>query len=122
MKKTLTLIALLCALVALPFVVTQNGAYEGSDGEAEAVINQIAPSYQPWAAPLFEPASSEIESLLFTLQGSLGAAVIFYILGFYHGRSAGKNEVEGQNEAQGKANSRRPNLAKSGGLRHVDHR
>ena len=32
------------------------------------------------------PASGEIESLLFTLQGSLGAAVIFYILGYSKGR------------------------------------
>ncbi len=38
-------------------------------------------SINPWFQPLYEPASGEIESLLFTLQGSLGAAVIFYILG-----------------------------------------
>ncbi len=37
----------------------------------------VAPDYQPWFQPLYEPASGEIESLLFTLQGSLGAAVIF---------------------------------------------
>ena len=37
----------------------------------------VAPDYQPRFQPLYEPASGEIESLLFTLQGSLGAAVIF---------------------------------------------
>ncbi|KWZ99157.1 cobalt transport protein [Citrobacter koseri] len=46
----------------------------------------VAPHYEPWFQPLYEPASGEIESLLFTLQGSLGAAVIFYILGYSKGR------------------------------------
>ncbi len=46
----------------------------------------VAPHYQPWFQPLYEPASGEIESLLFTLQGSMGAAVIFYILGYMKGR------------------------------------
>lgn len=58
----------------------------GSDGEAESQIQAIAPHYEPWFQPLYEPASGEIESLLFTLQGSLGAAVIFYILGYTKGR------------------------------------
>ncbi len=48
----------------------------------------VAPDYQPWFQPLYEPASGEIESLLFTLQGSLGAAVIFYILGYARADSA----------------------------------
>ena len=46
----------------------------------------MAPHYEPWFQPLYEPASGEIESLLFTLQGSIGAAVIFYILGYMKGR------------------------------------
>ena len=64
-------------------------------------ISQLAPDYQPWFSPLFEPASGEVESLLFTLQGCLGTAVIFYILGFYRGKKSAQAE-------QGK--------------RHADHR
>ena len=40
-----------------------------------------APGYQPWFAPLIEPASSEIASLLFALQAAFGAGVIGYWLG-----------------------------------------
>ncbi|HGM5488889.1 TPA: energy-coupling factor ABC transporter substrate-binding protein [Serratia fonticola] len=86
MKKTLILLAMVIALVILPFFINHGGEYGGSDGEAEALIQQTAPDYTPWFTPLYEPASGEIESLLFTLQGSLGTAVIFYILGYYRGK------------------------------------
>ncbi|EAO8776474.1 energy-coupling factor ABC transporter substrate-binding protein [Salmonella enterica] len=82
MKKTLMLLAMVVALVILPFFINHGG----SDGEAESQIQAIAPQYKPWFQPLYEPASGEIESLLFTLQGSLGAAVIFYILGYCKGK------------------------------------
>lgn len=86
MKKTLILLAMVIALVVLPFFINHGGEYGGSDGEAENQILVTAPDYKPWFEPLYEPASGEIESLLFTLQGSIGAAVIFYILGYYRGR------------------------------------
>lgn len=77
MKKTLILLAMVAALMILPFFINHGGEFGGSDGEAESQIRVVAPDYQPWFQPLYEPASGEIESLLFTLQGSLGAAVIF---------------------------------------------
>ena len=88
MKKTLLLLSLVIALVVLPFFINHGGEYGGTDGAAEAVIQQLAPDYKPWFTSFFEPASSEIESLLFTLQGSIGSAVIFYILGYYRGKRA----------------------------------
>ncbi len=55
--------------------------FAGADGQAEGVIRQIAPDYQPWAAPLMVPPSGEIESLLFALQAVLGAGFIGYYVG-----------------------------------------
>ena len=89
MKKTLILFAMVVALVILPFFVDHGGEFGGSDGEAESQIQVVAPHYEP----LYEPASGEIESLLFTLQGSLGAAVIFYILGYSKGRQRRDDRV-----------------------------
>lgn len=79
------LLAMVLALIVLPFL-SITGEFGGSDGEAENQIQVVAPQYTPWFTPLYEPASGEIESLLFTLQGSIGAAVIFYILGYTKGR------------------------------------
>ncbi len=86
MKKNVILLAILCALVVIPLLMNPGAEFSGADGQAQSFITQVAPDYQPWIEPFIEPASGEIESLLFTLQGSIGAAVIFYILGFYHGR------------------------------------
>lgn len=86
MKKTIILLGLVVALMILPFFINHGGEYGGSDDQAEGQITQIDPNYKPWFSPVYEPASGEIESLLFTLQGSIGTAVIFYILGYYRGR------------------------------------
>jgi cobalt transport protein len=56
-------------------------AFGGADEQAQQAIGQLAPGYQPWFAPLIEPASSEIASLLFALQAAFGAGVIGYWLG-----------------------------------------
>lgn len=86
MKKMLILLFLVVALMVMPFFINHGGSYGGSDNEAEGLIGRIAPNYKPWFASLYTPASSEIESLLFTLQGSIGTGVVCYILGFYRGR------------------------------------
>lgn len=61
--------------------------FAGADSQAEGVIRQLAPDYRPWAAPLMEPPSSEIETLLFALQAVLGAGFIGYYIGVKRERS-----------------------------------
>lgn len=67
MKKTLILLAMVAALMILPFFINHGGEFGGSDGEAESQIRGGAGLSTPFQ-PLYEPASGEIESLLFTLQ------------------------------------------------------
>jgi cobalt/nickel transport protein len=56
-------------------------AFSGADSRALHAIGAIAPDYKPWFAPLFEPPSGEIASLLFALQAAIGAGVIGFWLG-----------------------------------------
>ncbi|WP_426166895.1 energy-coupling factor ABC transporter substrate-binding protein [Pseudoduganella sp. R-34] len=56
-------------------------AFSGADSRAQQAIGIIAPHYKPWFAPLFEPPSGEIASLLFALQAAIGAGVIGFWLG-----------------------------------------
>jgi cobalt/nickel transport protein len=95
-RQNLLLLVAVILLTVLPLVLikpatSEEALFTGSDGQAEAAITQIRPDYQPWFAPLWEPPSGEIESLLFGLQAALGAGVIGYCLGLYRGRKLGRD-------------------------------
>lgn len=90
MKKStvIILILLVIALAVVPLIIKKGAEFGGSDDQAEGVITQVDPNYHPWASPIYEPASGEIESALFALQAALGAGVI----GYYFGRRKSNNE------------------------------
>ena len=89
--QNLILLALVVALVAVPLMMIHKPEpgpdwkeaeiFTGSDDQAKNAVSKIDPSYKPWAKPLMEPPSGEVESLLFALQASLGAGFIGYWLG-----------------------------------------
>jgi len=88
----LALITVVILLAVAPLVFLEGAEFGGADGEAETQITQIAPHYTPWFESFFEPASGEIESMLFALQAAVGAGVLFYGLGYLKGR---KKQEEG---------------------------
>ena len=65
-QKNLILIALAVLLAALPLWLLPNAEFG---------------DYEPWFEPILEPASGEIESLLFALQAAIGAGVVGFVLG-----------------------------------------
>ncbi|MBA9001763.1 MULTISPECIES: energy-coupling factor ABC transporter substrate-binding protein [Thermomonospora] len=88
MKGRIVNLLLVLAVVALAVAPLAIGAgdgkeepFTGADGQAETVITENDPGYEPWFAPLYEPPSGEIESGLFALQAALGAGVLGYCLG-----------------------------------------
>lgn len=70
--------------------------FRGSDDKAQKAIGDLAPDYKPWFAPLMEPASSEIASLLFALQAAIGAGFIGYWLGCATTRDKLRRESQSQ--------------------------
>ena len=85
-KVNLLLVFLVIVLIAAPLVIKQGAEFSGADGQAEEVIAQIQPDYQPWFQLLWEPPSGEIESLLFALQAAIGSGFIGYYFGYARGR------------------------------------
>jgi len=73
--------------------------FGGADDKAQQAIATVAPGYQRWFAPLLEPASSEIASLLFALQAALGAGVIGYWLGCAVTRDKLRKQGEAREQA-----------------------
>ncbi|MGL5329179.1 MAG: energy-coupling factor ABC transporter substrate-binding protein [Peptostreptococcaceae bacterium] len=81
MKINLMLLLLAIGLIILPLILNPSAEYGGADGQAEELITEIAPEYEPWFTSFYEPPSGEIESLLFSTQAALGAGLIGYYLG-----------------------------------------
>lgn len=85
-NKNIVLGVLVILLMILPLMMNKEAAFEGSDGGAEEMIQEINPNYEPWANYLFEPPSGEIETLFFCIQTAIGTGVIFYYLGYSKGK------------------------------------
>ena len=89
-QKNLILIVLVVILAAIPLVICRGAEFGGADGEAESLVFELQPDYEPIFSPLLEPTSGEIESLLFALQAAIGSGVVFYCIGYM----VGKNKKE----------------------------
>ncbi|GIM28559.1 cobalt transport protein CbiN [Clostridium polyendosporum] len=80
-RKHCGLIILCILLVVTGLVLGSDKGFSGTDDRAEQAINEINSNYKPWFNSMWEPPSSEIESLLFSLQAALGAGFIGYYIG-----------------------------------------
>ncbi|WP_105615035.1 energy-coupling factor ABC transporter substrate-binding protein [Vallitalea okinawensis] len=87
MKKNIFLLLIVLLLVIVPFYIQENAEFAGADSQAEEAIIEMNPNYTPWFESIYEPASGEIETLLFSLQAALGAAFIGYYIGYKKGKS-----------------------------------
>lgn len=91
------LVLLVAALAVLPLVFGlgdhKEEPFAGADAEAETAITEIAPDYEPWFSPLYEPPSGEVESALFALQAAIGTGVLAYYFGLRRGRRQGEVRV-----------------------------
>jgi cobalt/nickel transport protein len=61
--------------------------FSGADGQAESVIVEMYPDYEPWFTSVWEPPGGEIASLLFALQAAIGAGFIGYYIGLSRGKA-----------------------------------
>ncbi len=92
LARNLILIALVVIISVAPLIFVKNAEFGGADGEAEGIIEKINPEYKPWFNSIFEPASGEIESLLFSIQAAIGAGIICYYIGYNVGRKKAVRE------------------------------
>ncbi|WP_294510407.1 energy-coupling factor ABC transporter substrate-binding protein [uncultured Intestinimonas sp.] len=80
-QKNLILIGLVIVLAAFPLWYCRDAEFGGADGMAGELIEETNPDYEPWFQPIFEPASGEVESLLFALQAAIGSGIVCFVLG-----------------------------------------
>ena len=82
-KTNLILVLIIIVIILVPLIFMGDSEFEGADDQAGDIIAEINPDFEPWAQPLWEPPSGEVESLLFSLQVAIGSGTIGYILGMF---------------------------------------
>lgn len=96
--KNIGLLVIVAILIVAPLLMysglgEDQGYFGGSDDAGGDAILENNPNYTVWAQPLWEPPSGEIESLIFCLQTAIGAIIVGYIFGYWHGgRNARKKQ------------------------------
>ncbi|MGV8981119.1 energy-coupling factor ABC transporter substrate-binding protein [Clostridium sp.] len=88
LKKNLILLIIVVLLAVIPLFISKNAKFGGADDKAKDAISQIDTNYKPWFSGLWTPPSSEIATLLFSLQAALGAGVIGYYFGYARGKKS----------------------------------
>lgn len=84
--KNYILIACVLTLTAFPLLFRSGAEFSGADDQAEQVITQVKPDYNPWFSSVWTPPSGEVENFLFALQAAIGAGFTGYYFGFMKGR------------------------------------
>lgn len=92
MKKNILLILAILILAIFPLILEKGAHFGGTDNEAKTAITEIDSNYKPWFHSIWKPPSSEVESLLFSVQAAAGAGFIGYFIGYTHGKSRLKKE------------------------------
>jgi cobalt/nickel transport protein len=86
-KKHIAMLLVAFIIIAIPFYLYNDKGedyFGGSDDKASQAIESTG--YTPWISSIWEPPSSEMESLLFALQAAIGALIIGYFLGYFTGK------------------------------------
>ena len=76
----LALIGVVIALFVVPFVVNTGAEFSGTDGQGPEAIE--SGGYTPWIEPIGLQPDELGEKVLFSLQISIGAAIIGYFVGY----------------------------------------
>jgi cobalt/nickel transport protein len=95
LRKNLVLASLVIAIAVLPLLFLKDAEFGGADGAAKDEISKIDGNYKPWFSSIWSPPSSEVESLLFSLQAAIGSGVVCYFFGYSKGKS---HSNEGKND------------------------
>ncbi len=85
-KLAVLLLIIAVLIAAIPLAAINDSEFGGADGEAEGVISELDPDYEPWAESIIELPGGETESLLFCIQAAIGALIIGYGFGYFVGR------------------------------------
>ena len=93
-KKNLILLLLLALIIAVPLAFLGGSEFGGSDDAASDAVSELDAEYETWFDSVWEPPSSEIESLLFCVQAAFGAGIVGFALGRVTSKKNGEENAD----------------------------
>lgn len=96
-KMYILLLVIVAIIVIAPLAMynglgENQGYFGGSDDAGGKVIE--ATGYTPWFNSIWEPPSSEIQSLLFCVQTAIGTIILGYFLGYWRAQRKYKQQEQ----------------------------
>lgn len=88
----LLVVAVVIALGSFIYGSLAGSEFEGSDGQAEGTVSEVAPTYEPWFEPILPDLPGEVESGMFALQAGIGGGIVGYGIGVLRTRSRQRRE------------------------------
>ena len=80
-QKNVILLVLVVLIAMIPLWLLRDAEFGGADGAAMDLVTEADPGYEVWFEPVAEPASGEVESMLFAAQAAVGAGIVCFVLG-----------------------------------------
>ena len=96
-KMYILLLVIVAIIVIAPLAMynglgENQGYFGGSDDAGGKAIE--ATGYTPWFNSIWEPPSSEIQSLLFCVQTAIGTIILGYFLGYWRAQRKYKQQEQ----------------------------
>ena len=97
--KTVLVLLLLVAVIAIVPLFLQKGAeFGGSDDAGSVMVEEISGDYEPWFEPVLETMlggelPGEVESLVFCIQTGIGVGIIAFFMGRFVERKKHEKKI-----------------------------
>jgi cobalt/nickel transport protein len=82
--KYLAIILAVAVILVIPFAVNSGARFSGTDGQGPDAISQSG--YTPWIQPLGYVPDQLGQTIIFSLQVSIGAIILGYFVGYYRAK------------------------------------
>jgi cobalt/nickel transport protein len=82
--KYLAIILAVVVILVIPFVINSGASFSGTDGQGPDAISQSG--YTPWIQPFGYVPDQLGQTIIFSLQVSIGAIILGYFVGYYRAK------------------------------------
>lgn len=95
-KRTILYLAIVVALIAIPFAFEGNSSFSSSDDGGPEWLTSMG--YHPWIQPFWKPPTSDMEAGLFAMQAAIGGGIVGFVFGMLREQAKAKKREKENKE------------------------